>query len=252
MAAFAFTGCTWGGEHTFDLKIEVPTDKMFGPQSKAPLPNYNSDVTVIAYLAGDYAHHVREIFENVPAGTRSLPITLGGVPLGRSTLVIEAKADYSPSPTASYVLETGYYGEREIVVTGGVNNYRVDMDYGVIVKCNDSYSQKVTGETGDGIDAVSIPNIGARPLAEGEFLILQRGKRPLEQKNFTSRLRNNLTTAENYLFDGYMVGGDEYPLPVWLYSNHYSENNKYCKAPAGYDDYQYYSPTWTLYSGWKI
>ena len=33
LTAFAFTGCTWGGKHTFDLTIDIPTDKMVMPQS---------------------------------------------------------------------------------------------------------------------------------------------------------------------------------------------------------------------------
>ena len=170
------------------------------PQSKDSLPSKPSTVTIVAYLAGDYAHNTTEVFENVPAGTRSLPITLGGIPLGKSTVVIEAKADWKNNYNDD--LSTGYYGEEEITVTGGVNTYTVDMDYGVIVACNENFYSKEM----DSNNGVSDPSqqIGEPPLAKGEFLILRKGKKPSQQRNFASRLPYNLT-AEGYKFEGYVI-----------------------------------------------
>ena len=258
MAAFAFTGCTWGGEHTFDLTIQLPTateQLSKGPSDSNPrsiLPEGYSNVTIVAYLAGDYVHHTKEVFENVTPGTISLPITLGGVPLGKSTLVIEAIAEWEDN----HQQRTGYYAEQEITVTGGVNSYDIYMDYGVIVKCSSSgYSGKPDGNgfifdltgTGD-------KQIGEPPLADGDFLILQRGKKASEQRNFASRLRS--LTAEGYEFKGYGVFmGSSSPFP-WL-SDERVRGPKDTDQSSGYNEYmdynytRYGSPTWPLYSVWE-
>ena len=246
LAAFAFTGCTWGGEHTFDLTIEVPTNKMAMPQSKALLPDSdNTRVTIVAYLAGDYVHHTKEVFEKVPAGTISLPITLGGIPLGKSTVVIEAKAVVGPGTNDEKSF--GYYGEQEIVVTGGVNTYTIDMDYGVIVECNSSgYSGMLVSESNGvvNINGQSGYNkIGERPLAEGDFLILQQGKKPSQQRNFTSRLRS--LTAEDWLFKGYAVNNK------WLYGDSQDITAPLNGTNNGEHFYPRGSQRWQLLSVWS-
>ena len=260
LAAFAFTGCTLGGEHTFDLTIQLPME----PQSKASLPSKLSNVTIVAYLAGDYAHHTKEEFENVPAGTSSLPITLGGIPLGKSTVVIEAKAEWKgaigDTPQEGKI---GYYAEQEIVVTGGVNSYTVDMDYGLIVKCGDTYGC-YSGRILSGPVVGFFPDqnhIGERPLAAGDFLILQQGKTPSEQRNFSSRLPYNLT-AEGDSFEGYVVRYEESGVEKtwWLYDYPSPTDNfdGVLTAPKAGDNqylpreanYKQGSPTWYLYSAW--
>ena len=80
-------------------------------------------------------------------------------------------------------------------VTGGVNTYDIYMDYGDILVCDDDYSRGYYGQR--------IGNVGERPLAEGEFMIWQQGKKLSEQRNFT-RLPN-LTDVGNRQFKGYGV-----------------------------------------------
>ena len=222
------------------------------PQSKALLPNSdNTRVTIVAYLAGDYVHHTKEEF-NVTPGTRSLPMTLGRVPLGKSTLVIEAIAVASQNGvqadpgTVTIKSPTGYYAEKEITITGGVNYYNIDMDYGVIVKCEDSnYSKAFRGTGIDSINTYDSPTtnntIGGLPLAADDFLILQQGKKPSEQKNFTSRLPNNLT-AEDWLFMGYAV--EKGSQTLWLSDDRARWNNNRPIVES--------SPEWKLYSLWEI
>ena len=165
---------------------------------------------------------------------------LGGVPLGKSTLVIEAIADTSPfisqDPT-NYGIETGYYGEREIVVTGGVNTYTVNMDYGAIVACRSGEYSGIVDANGR-FKHTDAP-IGARPLADGDFLILRQGNKPSEQRNFSSRLRS--LTADGYAFQGYYISDANYS-PLAQFSAPKSSESSY-----GQQDY-----TYSLLSGWTI
>ena len=199
------------------------------PQSKASLPRGNSDVTVVAYLAGDYAHHTKEIFENVPEGTTSLPITLGGVPLGRSTVVIEAIA----KSKANEWLRIGYYGEKEIVVTGGVNTCNINMDYGVFVSCSSGYSGSWAVSNGVMSNGVlssfndfatnGWSEIGSLPLGPDDVFVIPKGR--TAPRHMINRLPKQSHIAGWY-FWGYAVRTtDDEHNPIYKMIDTYSPDD---------------------------
>ena len=184
---------------------------------------------------------------------------LGGVPLGRSTLVIEAIAEVNKGMGGDDEKTFGYYGEREIVVTGGVNTYTVDMDYGVIVECKDPiYSRQFIEEDSNSynvvVDYYNNQNIGRRPLAEGDFLILRQGQYASQQRNFTSRLPN-LTL--DWGFQGYVVEAkldNTDPESKWLDLDN-SKNSAFRFKAFPHDGICNYADgdkIAKLYSVWKV
>ena len=265
MAAFALTGCTIGGDHTYDLTIEVPTNNnnnTGGQQGGVSLPQVKSDVTIISYIAGDYVHHHRQTHKDVLPGTTILPITLGEVPLGKSTLVIEAKAAWKDANGKEKAI--GYYGEQEIFVQGGVNTYGIHVDYGVVVECKDSdfYSRQFQKEDNSNQNVELVDgkkNIGRQPLAAGDFLILRQGKKASQQKNFTSRLPN-FTSDGDWRFKGYGVCFDTNPTYKykWLFDKDTNNQDLVYPAPthnkqpsSGECDYRQGEQVVHLYSVWK-
>ena len=131
MAAFAFTGCTWGGD-TGNLSISISIPKLQQPRSKAPFNSAIKSMTITAYIAGE-EDNLKEVGPVTlkDGGTTNFEIDLGIVPAGPATVVIEAIGADATNDTYF-----PYYGSTKTVVRPGVNVVNVYMDYGCLVTYN--------------------------------------------------------------------------------------------------------------------
>ena len=180
LAAFAFTGCTWGGD-AGNLSISISIPKLQQPQSKAPLNNAIKSMTITAYIAGeeDNLKEVGPVTLN-DGGTTNFEIDLGIVPAGPATVVIEAIGTDNGQKDPQFF---PYYGSTKTVVRPGVNVVNVYMDYGCLVTYTkpEAYEKTTTDivtQSLQGFSQKSFDAIVKRNLTNKQFVIPEGGTIP--------------------------------------------------------------------------
>ena len=211
LAAFAFTGCTWGGD-TGNMSISISIPELHQPTSKAaPLHKAITSLTLTAYIVGEEDNR-KEV--TVGSGANA-EIDLGIVPVGPATVVIEAigiapQVEFGTPPTFF-----PYYGSTKTVVRPGVNVVNVYMDKGCLVTYQTPKPYLKTKDDGNlELGSFDLPTgtninddaIASRGLVDTKFVIPLEGKIPAFRMSMLNQRGDERTVCNDYCrFMGYAI-----------------------------------------------